>query len=78
MKNRMDEQSSGTQARNDRALYFSDQPSADEVGRLLHPVETMPKDGCAKWRSVFDAPSSNPRQDSYNQLSFLTGQGDDL
>lgn len=64
MKNRMDEQSSDTQARNDRALYFSDQPSADEVTRLLHPVETLSNDGCTRWESVFDAPSRNPRKDS--------------
>ena len=64
MKNRMNERSSDTQARNDRALYFSDQPSADEVARLLHPVETRPKDGCTRWQSVFEAPTSKPRQNS--------------
>lgn len=64
MKNRMNEQSSDSKARNDRALYFTDQPSADEVAHLLNSGETLPKDGCLMWRSVFDAPAGKPRQDS--------------
>ena len=60
----MDKQPSDTQARNDRDLYFTDQPCADEVARLLDTVETLPKDGCSKWRSVFDDSASKTRQDS--------------
>ena len=64
MKNRMNERSSDNQARNDRALYFTDRLSADEVAHLLNPGETLPKDGCSMWQSVFDAPAGKPRQDS--------------
>ena len=64
MKNRMNERSSDGQARTDRALYFTDQLCADEVANLLNPQETLPKDVCSMWKSVFDDPVSKTRRGS--------------
>jgi len=64
MKNRINEISSDNKTGNDRPSYFSDPLSADEVGRLLHPVETIAKDTCQKWKSVFAEQASKTRCDS--------------
>ncbi|MEI7614945.1 MAG: hypothetical protein WCK63_18750 [Betaproteobacteria bacterium] len=64
MKNFMNKRYSETQPRNDFVLNFSDPSYAGEMARLLRPAETLQKDSCTKWQSIFDAPASKTKPDS--------------
>jgi hypothetical protein len=60
----MNKRYSETQPCNDLVLHFAEQSSTDEIARLLRPAETLQKESCTKWRSIFDAPASKTRPDS--------------